>query len=317
MKKYIYFVFNCLKSIQLAIILIIYIIIFSIIASLIPQNQSPEFYTNNYSLVIAKLILGLRFNNFFHSLLFMLPVAVFFINLLFCTINRLLMQFRKSKKKRFGPDIIHIGFLILLIGGGISQYTRQEGFKFFSEGDSAILAGDSRIILKQFDFFKYQDGSPRDWISTVEVQKVDKVIKRAQIEVNKPLKAGSYTIFQASYSELVLLYLKDKEDKLYQIKKGEGFKLKNCFYLFKGVKTVANEVSAIVEKWDEEKFLETLLLKKDHNLEQFKVDNISVSQQSGLKFVVDKGIVPIWLGIIIFFGGLFLTFLQKLWDNRQ
>ena len=44
-------------------------------------------------------------------------------------ITKLIKQ-KKVKNKHLGPDIIHIGLLIIIIGGAISLFTRVEDFLY-------------------------------------------------------------------------------------------------------------------------------------------------------------------------------------------
>ena len=120
------------KSVKLAVSLISYIIVTSILATLIPQGKELAFYYSNYPSVISCLILNTQLNNFFYSFLFIVPLLLFFINLTVCMLNRLIRELKKKRKKRLGPDLIHLGLLVLIISGIITYAGRQEGFTYLA-----------------------------------------------------------------------------------------------------------------------------------------------------------------------------------------
>ena len=69
-----------LKSIYLAGAIIFYLIVFFILATLVPQNQEINFYSEKYCFIIKKIILFAGLNNYSHSLFLLVPVIIFFIN---------------------------------------------------------------------------------------------------------------------------------------------------------------------------------------------------------------------------------------------
>lgn len=167
-------VYDFLRSIKLAVVLILVIIVLA--------------------------LFGSTMENFFSTPLFLFPVGFFFLNLSVCTFHRIRSRIKSGAKKRFGPDILHIGLLVMIIGGVISATGRQEGGAWLSAGDRIDVPGDYTLILEDFRFLKYENGSPRDWISTVTVEKEGKILfEHRDIEVNKPLKLGNVKIYQASY----------------------------------------------------------------------------------------------------------------------
>jgi cytochrome c biogenesis protein len=73
-------VYSFLKSIKLAVVLILVITGMSLLSTLIPQGKDLSFYYHSYPPFITWLILTTRFNNFFRSFLFIAPSAIFFVN---------------------------------------------------------------------------------------------------------------------------------------------------------------------------------------------------------------------------------------------
>ncbi|KLO23980.1 MULTISPECIES: cytochrome c biogenesis protein ResB [unclassified Marinitoga] len=83
-------IFKWLKSIKLAVILMIIISIFSALGTFVPQHQIPEYYYSKYGALFGKLIVLLQLDHYSNSILFGFLLSLFFINTLFCTLFRIL-----------------------------------------------------------------------------------------------------------------------------------------------------------------------------------------------------------------------------------
>ncbi len=243
------------KSVKLALALIGYLVVTSIIASLIPQGREMGFYAHEFSAPIYKLIITLNLNNFFRSILFLLPLGVFTINLVVCTTDRLLTRIRNHAPLRLGPDIIHIGLLVLIIAGLITLFQRREGFVFLSPGDSVELPNGYELTLKEFVFEVYPDQRPKRWISKVEIvkrkpqeknQNTSHEPRMAIIEVNRPLTLGGLNIFQYSYKDISTLTLKNTSGSYITIHTGNGLWIRNSFYRFARVATDLSGLTTVV-----------------------------------------------------------------------
>jgi cytochrome c biogenesis protein ResB len=160
--------FKFFRSVKLAIVLILIITFTSIISTFIPQNKEILFYMETYRKFTSWFILTSGFNSFFKSYIFIVPSVLFFLNLSVCTFDRLKGRIKRKAKNRFGPDILHVGLLILIIGGMITFMGRTEAFVRMEEGEVISLTGGYTLTLKDFDFLKYENGRPKDWISTVD-----------------------------------------------------------------------------------------------------------------------------------------------------
>jgi len=194
-------IFIFFRSVKLALVLILFITLTSLISTFIPQNKEISFYIRTYSPIMSWLILNTGFNSFFRSFIFTLPSVLFFINLSVCTFDRLKGRIQRKAKKRFGPDILHLGLLILIIGGMITFFGRSEAFVRMKEGEKISFSGGYTLTLTDFEFLQYENGRPKDWISTVILEKDSKIIKDSySIEVNKLLIGGNKKIFQISYA---------------------------------------------------------------------------------------------------------------------
>ncbi len=313
-------IYKFFRSVKLAIVLILIITFTSIISTFIPQNKEIIFYAEKYSAFISWLILITGFNSFFKSFIFIVPSGLFFINLSVCTFDRLKGRIQRKAKKRFGPDILHIGLLILLIGGMITFVGRTEAFVRMEEGNQISLTGGYTLTLKDFEFLKYENGRPKDWISTVMLEKDGEIIKKSfAIEVNRPLKAGNKKIYQISYTVKNILFLSDPEGTIYQLKPGQMIPVGEDGMIFKDVITnpVNQDNSTVIfEKLVDQKVVELVNLSVSDKIDIYTIAGMDTKMSTGLQIVSDPGYYTVLIGLILLTIGLFLTYYQKLGDDK-
>ncbi|MCF6334228.1 MAG: cytochrome c biogenesis protein ResB [Spirochaetales bacterium] len=312
--------FRFFRSVKLAIVLILIITFTSVIATLIPQNREIAFYTEDFNKIISWLILTTGFDNFFKSFIFIVPSFLFFINLTVCTADRLTGRLKRKAKKRFGPDILHFGLLLLIIGGLITFTIRQEAFVRMSVGDEVNLTEGYTLTLKNFDFLKYESGRPKDWISTVELRKDGEIIHEAfPIEVNNPLKAGNKNIYQMSYTVDNVLYISDPDGNEYKLAPGQFIPVGEEGMVFRDVipdPSGKEDFKAIFDRWVDHKILERKSLSISDTIDIYTITGMDTHMTSGLQIVDDPGYYIVLIGLILLTIGLFLTYYQKLGDKK-
>jgi len=194
-------VIKFLSSVKFAIVMISLIVLLSLPATFISQNQSDLFYQQTYEGELGHLIVGLGYDHFFQSPLFLILVGLFWLNLLFCSIKRFRLQIQKRTQKKFGPDIIHLGLLLLVVFAIWSGFTRREGVIYLSRSDSLQLPSGRYLLLKDFKLETYEDGRPRLYSSQVSIVGPggENLSETHYIEVNSPLRIDGLTIYQYSY----------------------------------------------------------------------------------------------------------------------
>jgi hypothetical protein len=305
------------------------------LSTLIPQGKEITYYSQNYSSWMAGLITTTQFNRFFQSALFLFPVIIFFLNLLTCAIVRLAKRLKSKAKKRFGPDIIHIGLLLLMIGGLLSPYGRNEQMVSLSEGESTLLPGGYKLVLNSFKFLKYGDGRPKDWLSNVDVFKNGTKIKSHTIEVNKPLRIGKVKVYQNSYNQDVSATVSTLFGETFEIRPGDYYTARNAIIIFRDIEVNLND-DEVAEKNDirtdsgvavfEE--LSTSGQDSGHSvtavhrlsvseeIDGFTMEKFSIASQTGLQIVEDPSTIPVIISLILIGLGLSLTFIQKMGDKN-
>jgi hypothetical protein len=323
--------YSFFKSMKTAIVLIMVIAGLAALSTLVPQGRDTAYYMQHYSPLLAQLILSLGFNNFFRTPLFLIPVSLFFINLSVCAQYRIARRVRSGAPKRFGPDLIHVGILLLIIGGLISLISKRETYLTLSAGEFAELPGGNQLLLTSFTYDTYADGRPKDYVSSVKIQHEGNSLGSAEIRVNRPLKIEGLRIYQDSFSRTATVLLRDDEGRAVNLKPGEGFRLGERFFFFMGLEPGSPSPAGGGEVQKEGQRLKgsRLLFEEldqgghpvqSHNvtlsetLTVFTVEDITAVDQTILRVVRDRGVVPVLVSFFIIGAGLILTLVQKLGD---
>jgi cytochrome c biogenesis protein len=308
------------KSVKLAVVVLIFIAVTSILATLVPQGRDLAFYYHTYSPIVASLIVNSGFDNFFRSFLFILAAILFFLNLGVCAVDRLVRELKGKRRKRFGPDMIHVGMLILVVGSLVTFIGRKEGSTFLAIGDEINLPGGYLLHLENFEFFTYEDGKPKDWISTVDVFKDGELIVDSyEIEVNRPLNVGRIDVFQSSYGEEGRVYLTDPAGRQEIVKQGGRFETDQATYVFSGIfadPDAAGQSAAYFQR--SVNSVNSSIVKRtvEDSIDGWTVGDFGVFNVTGLQAVMDPGFVPALVGLILAGIGLAVTYLQKIGDKE-
>lgn len=128
------------------------------------------------------------------------------------TDNGLLIFGEKGRWTRLGVYAVHFSILLLVIGGLIGSLYGFEGFANIAEGESikSVPLKNSNQEKKlpftlrcdEFSISHYDSGMPKEYRSTVSILNGQKVIHKADIRVNDPLRYQGINIFQSSYGRI-------------------------------------------------------------------------------------------------------------------
>jgi len=185
------------RSIHFGAALISLFIVFFILGIVIPQNQATDVYADLYPKRISDIIIFLGLNDIYRSFIFVFLSFLFVFNLSYCSVYRIFKNI-KIKRLYFGPDIIHIGLLVIIVGGVVSSITRLEDYIVAIEGDSIKISEDITIIVGDIEKETYPDGSPKSYQTNVSVSANGEITKKS-IKVNSPLKISGITVYQNNY----------------------------------------------------------------------------------------------------------------------
>ncbi|MBN2442060.1 MAG: cytochrome c biogenesis protein ResB [Spirochaetales bacterium] len=308
-----------LTSIPLAVTLILIIAALSIVSTLIPQDEAKSFYENKYPSPVAFIIVTTGFHHFSTSLLLITPVVFFFINLCACTIRRLFRELNKKIHRRFGPDIIHFGLLVLIIGSLVTITGKVKEFTYLGKGDSVKIMEDYTLVVDDCEYIMYDDGRAKDWISTLSIIKDgETIVSSFAVEVNKPLLFKDLKIMQTSYTDEPILIVADKDGKEYQWLPGHLIKTDNSTILFHGINTNPrdkNDKAAIFEENFDDNTMHFITGKPGDTITDYLIKQVYLRDMTGLTFVIDPGFDLVLISLILIGLGLSLTFIQKIGDK--
>lgn len=305
------------KSTRLAIVLILLITLLSLLSTLVPQGREDAFYKEKYSPALYGLITTLDFNRFFKSVLFIVPVAMFTLSLGVCAVDRLVRQSRSKAKMKFGPDIVHLALLMLIAGGLVTALGRQEKDISMSQGEEAAVSSHYSIKLLSFEFLKYENGSPKAWISTVDVYR-DGVLESTgfPIKVNHPLRLKGVSVYQTTYENQATFRLRDTTGAEVTARIGQGFEYEGSFWYLADVIEDGGAQKALFQQYKDDDLISMKKLALNESLGPYTLLGINQRMTTGLRTVNDPGFAPVLIAVILLALGLALTFLQKKREER-
>jgi len=309
-------IYRFFKSVRLAIVLILIIIALALLATLVPQGRPDEWYQGHYSAVVYRLIKLFSFEGFFSSVYFLVPVLLFAVNLAVCTVDRLVVRARNHARRRFGPDLVHIGLLVLIAGGIVTAATRQEKTWQLSEGEEAAISPRYSLHLQSFQYLQYDNGSPKDWISTVSVARDGAPeIASYPIEVNHPLRLSGITVYQSSWENQGILDVTQQDGSGTTATTGKEFQEGDSFWYFADVQRINGVWRAVFDQYKGDVRASTRMVGPGDAIGPFTVKRVSARMVTGLKAVQDPGYVPFLVALAMILVGLGLTFIQKRGDT--
>ncbi|MCR5004159.1 MAG: cytochrome c biogenesis protein CcsA [Bacteroidales bacterium] len=140
------------------------------------------------------------FGLFYHSPLFILLWAV-------AVISGLVWLFKSKAIRRPAVAIIHLSFVLILVGALVTHLTSRTGLMKIRVGETVsemeLEEGGKAelpfsITLKSFEVSRYPGSEmPMDYSSTVLVNGSEEAV----ISMNKILKTGGYRFYQSAYDE--------------------------------------------------------------------------------------------------------------------
>jgi hypothetical protein len=212
-----------------------------------------------------------------------------------------------------------MGLLVMIIGGVITFFGREEAFGTLEIGDEIQIPGGYSMILKDFEFLKYENGSPRDWISTVDVYRGDRIIVESYpIEVNRPLKVGNVKLYQSSYKIYSYISLSDEEGRHYRLSAGQMIALNDEGYILKDVISENSNPSLSIaqfDHWKDNKIINHLNFRISEKIGIYEILSMERTMVTGLQMVRDPGYYPVLAGLLLLALGLFTTYFQKIYEG--
>jgi cytochrome c biogenesis protein len=259
---------------------------------------------------------------------------------------------RKKVFGFFGSDVVHLGLLIILLGGIFSGIWGIRRDLTLSEGDILPIAeSDFSLRLDKFATEYWPNGSIRDWKSTITVIENETDLFNKVIEVNHPLSYKGFVFYQSSYGwdwedPILQVWTKKKSDPAFLEKRSlrigqkvmlsdETTEILVTHFLpdfVIGENNVAtsrsrspNNPAILIEGWrGEGKVFSSWVFAKFPDFSQmhegqetdyiFELKDFTAPQYSGIQMAHDPGVNLIWVGCAFLMLGLMLAFF---WPPRE
>lgn len=266
--------------------------------------------------------------------------------------NKAFLYARKRVLGWFGSDIVHLGILIIIVGGIISGIGGFSWNLTFSEGRILnVPRADFKLRLDKFETEYYPSGGVKDWKSTLTVIENEKPVLNKIIEVNYPLSYKGFVFYQSSYgwdwrNPSVEIVAKKREDSSFsrkiELKIGERVKLEGEDFEVSVLEFIPdfvigekgqitsrslnpNNPAAFIEGWQkDEKIFSGWIFAKFPDFDRihseketdliFELRNFSAGQISIIQASRDPGVNFIWAGCAFLMIGLLISFY---WPTRE
>lgn len=266
-------------------------------------------------IAIAGLGAGSTFfpgTRFFSSPVFLALAAAFCLNLACCAVDRFAGRITRRAPLRLGPDLVHLGLLVLIAGALVTALSRGEGLAYLGEGDSVRLPDGGSLELVSFSFERWPDGRPKDWVSTVRVTGPDGgvVVPSFAIEVNRPLRLGRMRLFQSTWAVEDTAVLADTEGTQHALANGDSVAAGGSTVLFQGRASEDPSAPAVFDVTDSAGTARHAV-SAGATLAGLTLVSVSSRALTGLKAVVDRGFPVALAGFALAVAGLALWLVQK------
>jgi cytochrome c biogenesis protein len=230
--------------------------------------------------------------------------------------------------------VVHLSLVIIILGGMISALFGFEGRLLVEEGSqqSEVSRKDGNITLRgelpfalKLDSFEYQrfpDGRPKDWVSTLSVIEDGQVVLTKKIEVNDPLFYDNYNFYQSSWVEMAAVQVTDPASGVTAtavLEQGDETFLKplNLAVAVESYFPSKSGMAASVLFAGSDGSVKRTLVSSDPEENanrqeglpfRFALDPKGSRFISVLQVVSDPGVGFVWLGCFLMVVGLYLTF---------
>nr|AIA61281.1 c-type cytochrome biogenensis protein [Cyanidiaceae sp. MX-AZ01] len=245
-----------LIKLEVAIALLLMIAFVSVIGTLIPQDQSAQFYQTQYSL--GNFILLCQLDHVYHSVLYMSLLVLLSISLLGCTLKVQIPSWKflriKTKwhsipaqvqqankwhefeKNQIAPMAIHISMITMMIASmwdALGGFVTQELIpvsemshiqNVISAGPLSRISQQLNLRVNKFEIYYDQKGFVKQFTSDVEILDNNGVSQwHDRISVNHPGKYQQLWIYQTDWKwQAVRLKVNDDMYECAIVQNGNG-----------------------------------------------------------------------------------------------
>jgi cytochrome c biogenesis protein len=240
----------------------------------------------------------------------------------------------KNVYARFGVYIVHLGVLIVLIGGLITAVFGFRGFMNLAEGTESNLVtlfSGSKVIelpfkvkCNKFKIDFYPSGMPKAYISDLSIVKDGREVLRKKIRVNSPLKYEGIYFYQASYGEgeVILKVASKSGTKVVGVALGQSIKLsENAYFSVISIDRGAIGVEFVKDGKSQKGVIKPFVLYEFPGTgKSVAVVDFQPVFYTGIQVSKDPGTWVVWTGSIVLILGLVIAFFvphRRIWARIE
>jgi cytochrome c biogenesis protein len=241
------------------------------------------------------------------------------VNLAACTIRRFARQLRRPARRRHGPDLLHLGLIVLMVGAVVSWLAKGTGSVTLAPGESVTLPDGSTLTVTDFRYERYADGRPKDWVSTLRITKAGVVaLDGFELRVNRPLRRGGFTFYQSTYGTVWQLSLRDDAGVEQVLHEGEQAVVGGTTILFMTAEeTDGSATGRAVIQVGEGDTAQVARVASGDRVGSATVSEVRGVLATGIEAVADPGWPMVAVALALIAIGTTLTFYQKLRENLK
>lgn len=216
-------IIRTLTSMKFAIGLLGFFGTTSVIGTLIPQNQSHEFYTAQYGPEMAKWIERLSIDSIYFAPWYLAIIALLCLSMLFCVgvrvgrIKRSILQKGlKNTLPLLGSWFLHVGIILMLLFFTIGNLTAFETTFYNVPGTKTKVEGTPfTVAIDDFQIGMREDKTVESYVTDARIFSEDGSLQEeGKIEVNHPIHVDGYQFSQTSYGFAVDTTVHRNGDKI-------------------------------------------------------------------------------------------------------
>ena len=171
--------------------------------SIIPQGKTLSYYFETYGASKGGLVVGLKLNDVFHSVWFLVLAGLLCLNLILCSVSRfgkVLAAFRKTKNFGiWGSWLTHLGLLLLIVSFTAGQFLAKEEVVYGIAGSTQPLGRTGLLLtIDSFNVSLRDDYTVEQYTAGLTVTDAQGRTLSGKASVNHPLDAFGYSFYQDS-----------------------------------------------------------------------------------------------------------------------
>lgn len=235
--------------------------------------------------------------------------------------------FERGVLSRWGAFITHGSIIIIIAGALIGFVFGYRGYVVLAVGETKDHmeiegAGDEQktlgFAIKCSDFKAsfYPDGTPKDYVSNVEILEDGRTVVKKEIRVNSPLFYKGIRIYQSGYGKRMSFEFRVDDKKMVlaeqeTLKKGNLMMrivrfVREVHNFGPGVQIVYPEGQEVKTTW----FMPNVDRLRSQVIQgvRIKIDDIREEPYTNLEISRNPGLPLVWAGFIMILFGLWVTF---------